>query len=209
MICRGEKTVPCSEEFIQPESFCRRRPALGALLFHLEQGSFAFDAPAISAHFAIFPNHALARNGNRDPVGGTRASDCPSCVWLTDRLRYPSIRLRGSKRQRLQMCPHPLLEGRCLNIEGQRAIKLVPGDLPQYSFCPRAHGFIIPLADREREFTLQAFNQLLVALLKLNRADALLCCRHQHASQGRIRTGVTNTRRNRSSTVLVRCHAQL
>src|SRR5579864_6264154 len=191
------------------KSLRRGGPAHGALLLHLQQGSFAFDTPAVSPHFAVFPNHAMARNGNCNPVRGTGASHRPGRFRLTDCLGYLSIGLRGSKRQRLQVNPDPFLERRRLNIEGQRAIELVARDLSQYGLGPRAHCLVIALTNGEWEFALQAFDQFLVTIPELNCADAFLGRRHQHASKRRIRAGVANVRCNRPSPILVRRHAQL
>src|SRR5437588_10729668 len=187
----------------------RGGPTPRALLLHLQQSPLPLYSPPISAHLAVFPNNSMAGNGNRDPVRGTGASHRPGRARLTDRLGDLSIGLRGSERQRLQVSPDPFLERRRLDIKGQRAIELMARYLSQYGLGPRAHRLVIALTNGEWEFALQAFDQFLVTIPELNRADAFLGRRHQHASKRRICAGVANVRSNRPSPIRVRRHAQL
>src|SRR6266849_8774498 len=87
-------------------------------LLHLEQRLLTLHAPTIPSHFAAFSNYPMTRNRNRDRVRGTGSGDSTRGARLADGFRHLTIRTRGAEWNRLQIRPHPPLEGGGTNIQG-------------------------------------------------------------------------------------------
>ena len=156
------------------------------LFFQLQQGFFALNSPAITAHASVFPNNPMARNRDGDRIRGTRASHGPGRGGLSDRFGDLAVGLCGPKRQRLQMRPHPPLKGCRLNVQRQESGLAGARYVVKQRLGPGPHGLVVPLTDGEGEFALQPFDQFVVGVSELNRADSLFGGGNQHAAQGRI-----------------------
>src|SRR5260370_11310794 len=82
-----------------------------------EQGSLAFDPPAVSGQVAVFTHHPVTRNDNGNRIGGAGASDGPRGLGLAQRFRNLAVGARGPIGNAPQRFPHALLKRCGLDVE--------------------------------------------------------------------------------------------
>ena len=100
----------------------------------------------------------MARNRNRDRIRGAGPRHSPAGAGLANRFRHLAIGPRRAKGDRLQISPHPPLEGRSPDVQRQRGIQLAPRHLREQSRNPGMQSAIIGLAHSKGKLALQAFD---------------------------------------------------
>lgn len=82
-----------------------------------EQPALGVEAPRVADQAAARADDAVARNGNRDPVAMTRATDSTARARTTEPPRHVAVGRERAGRNVAQGAPHRLLEGRAIERE--------------------------------------------------------------------------------------------
>src|SRR5262245_18202445 len=85
----------------------------------LQQSAFPLNAPPISGKSAIIAHHSMTGDRHSQHICGARLSDAPDGFRLSDSRCQFRVADRGSSRDLLQRLPHPLLESRSSDVQGQ------------------------------------------------------------------------------------------
>lgn len=147
---RARRSVDAPEIHPQPESRprCGRGPILigpykstgraqalfcgaGEVLFLLEQGVLAFEAPPVAGQVAILADDAMARHNDGDRVGGAGASDRANGSGLADGAGDLGVRARGAVGDAAKLVPDAALERGGLHVKRQIDMRLLAAQVAQ------------------------------------------------------------------------------
>src|SRR6266404_7240550 len=94
-----------------------RWPDDSVLLLVLQQGAFALDAPAVAGEGAVTADDAVARDGERDGIGGAGAGDGADGAGGADSARHVGVGARFAARNAAQLFPYALLKRGGADVE--------------------------------------------------------------------------------------------
>jgi hypothetical protein len=94
-----------------------RRWRAPSVPFAIQQGRFAFDAPAVTGACAIAAHHSMTRNGDCQRIGGTGTSHSADGSGFSDLLRNLGVARGRAGRNLLQRFPDLSLERGAADIE--------------------------------------------------------------------------------------------
>jgi hypothetical protein len=117
--------------------------------FQRQQLLFDWQAPAVAGELAVGPDHAVARNDDRNRIGSIRQADRAARVWTADSPRQFTVRDRLAMEDLQQFVPDLPLKGRAfggeVNVEGLEFSSKIRAKLAnRITQCGRVFMTVIP-----------------------------------------------------------------
>lgn len=186
---------------------------MSEVLFLLEQGALAFEAPAVAGQVAVLADDAMAGNDDGDRIRRAGASDGANGSGLADGARDLGVRARSAVRDAAKLVPHAALERGGLHVERQVDMRLLAAQMAEDFANPLAQILRVAVDFRlrifVRESVFQARVRASIGIAKINGADAALRGRNEDASERARDNRVIDEHSGASATVSGGSHAHL